>query len=631
MPELKHTFSSGKMNKDLDERLVPNGEYRDALNIEVATSEGSNVGAAQTLKGNLVLNNTTITGGLDVFSENALCVGSIADEKNDNIYYFVHDFLESTDYILEYSRTSNVITPVVVDIWQTEAITTTTIGNANHFLVSNLGSTRNETNIRAGMAVQGAWGTSGFFGINYESGVVVNRMKQNSNNEWEVYLEDTTGSNFMGLHTQTGLYTPAGMTITFLADRVLNFSFDTPITGINIIDDLLFWTDGKNEPKKINITRSKEGTDSSGKLHSWFYVYDSNDNLIDDSSTKVSYRSNPLGMKEEHITVIKKSPLYPPALKMSLTSDGRFGSDGNKAIITGQTHDTVFTNHDQENMKVGDYKNIIFTTPFPNYKVGDTILLRNSNIDIAQEHDQHPWFWDDYHFSAEILESTVSTGVITAKIQILWVSPEQVWGGFDPNDDPVADAWYTLLKQEKPLFEVKFPKFAYRYRYQDGEYSCYSPFSEPAFMPNTFDYIPKEGYNTGMVNQLRSLHVMDFVPDNDTRPKGVVAVDILYKESDSSNVYTVKTIKDTDEEWTAYGSAIAPADGVQNEQGNQFTYNRTSGSLKIESEMIHAVVPANQLLRPWDNVPRWAKAQEVTGNRLVYANYVQNYNIKTAL
>ena len=31
MPELIRTFVKGKMNKDLDERLVPNGEYRDCL------------------------------------------------------------------------------------------------------------------------------------------------------------------------------------------------------------------------------------------------------------------------------------------------------------------------------------------------------------------------------------------------------------------------------------------------------------------------------------------------------------------------------------------------------------------------------------------------------------------------
>ena len=35
MAEIKHHFRAGKINKDLDERLIQNGEYRDALNLEV--------------------------------------------------------------------------------------------------------------------------------------------------------------------------------------------------------------------------------------------------------------------------------------------------------------------------------------------------------------------------------------------------------------------------------------------------------------------------------------------------------------------------------------------------------------------------------------------------------------------
>jgi hypothetical protein len=52
MPELNNTFVKGRMNKDLDDRLVPPGEYRDALNIEVSTSEDSDVGTVQNIKGN---------------------------------------------------------------------------------------------------------------------------------------------------------------------------------------------------------------------------------------------------------------------------------------------------------------------------------------------------------------------------------------------------------------------------------------------------------------------------------------------------------------------------------------------------------------------------------------------------
>ena len=55
MPESKRNFLKGKMNKDLDERLVPNGEYRDALNIEISTSEGSDKGVVQTSFGNKIL------------------------------------------------------------------------------------------------------------------------------------------------------------------------------------------------------------------------------------------------------------------------------------------------------------------------------------------------------------------------------------------------------------------------------------------------------------------------------------------------------------------------------------------------------------------------------------------------
>ena len=37
MAELKRNFAQGMMNKDLDERLVPDGQYTDALNIQVST------------------------------------------------------------------------------------------------------------------------------------------------------------------------------------------------------------------------------------------------------------------------------------------------------------------------------------------------------------------------------------------------------------------------------------------------------------------------------------------------------------------------------------------------------------------------------------------------------------------
>ena len=84
MPEIKHQFIAGKMNKDLDERLVPNGEYRDAMNIQLATSEGPEVGTVQNILGN------SLVPGQDFISDQSYCVGMVADEKNDKLYYFIN-------------------------------------------------------------------------------------------------------------------------------------------------------------------------------------------------------------------------------------------------------------------------------------------------------------------------------------------------------------------------------------------------------------------------------------------------------------------------------------------------------------------------------------------------------------
>ena len=36
MAEVKNTFIKSKMNKDLDDRLLPSGEYRNARNVAVS-------------------------------------------------------------------------------------------------------------------------------------------------------------------------------------------------------------------------------------------------------------------------------------------------------------------------------------------------------------------------------------------------------------------------------------------------------------------------------------------------------------------------------------------------------------------------------------------------------------------
>ena len=143
MPQIKRVAQAGKMNRDLDERLVPNGEYREALNVNIGRSEGSNVGSIENLLGNAM-----VSSGVDA----GKVIGAYRDNGNERIYFFVTD-------------------------------------NTIHGL--------------------------------YE------------------------------FDQQTQL------TSKLVSGTFLNFHQDYPIDGINVLDGLLFWTDDRNEPRKINIDRAK--------------------------------------------------------------------------------------------------------------------------------------------------------------------------------------------------------------------------------------------------------------------------------------------------------------------------------------------------------------------------------------
>ena len=96
-----------------------------------------------------------------------------------------------------------------------------------------------------------------------------------------------------------------------MPSRILNFSADRLITGINIIDNMLFFTDNENEPRKINITKFKG-------------------ELIDPQSNEVIKVTHPTNggateiygreFKERDISVLKEHPIDP--LGTSLTDVG---------------------------------------------------------------------------------------------------------------------------------------------------------------------------------------------------------------------------------------------------------------------------------------------------------------------
>lgn len=474
MPKLAHNFVQGKMNKDLDERLVPPGQYRDALNIQVSTSEGSDVGAVENILGNTKLNkkSSSVNWAANFGLTSAQCIGSIRDTQNNKLYWFVTS--ASVDTILEYDEATGFIAPILVD----------------------------------------------------------------------------TGT-------------------------VLNFSTNNFITGINIFEDKLAWTDNLNEPRKIIISTYKAGSTQSGtSINTHTQVY-----------SRAFIASD--------ITVIRKSPKTAPSIDINstlvTTANGKMGG------LNALTLEPVNFNQGGQGL-------------FP--KSGDVAITWSSGSGVSPLNaieNKKVLLWgyyeDEFGFNKKYeITGTLKTGSLVAS--------SEVAGGYIggvltietiPLDVPNSlIAWKIQLIEDDYIYKRDFPRFSYRWKYYNGEYSTFAPFSRPAFLAGFYRFDPQTGINEGMMNHCRKITLT--LPTNATFGPGddVEYVEILYKSADSNNVYVIKT--------------------HDRKVSNIVTF-------EITSELTGPVVESNQMIRLYDDVPRKALAQEIIGNRLVYGNYLRNYDV----
>ena len=117
MAEVKNAFVGSKMNKDLEARLVPSGEYRNAINAQISRSEGADVGALENVLGNTLKVDFSVKEGLAAGTLSV--IGAHVDELNNFIYVFLTDHNGSiynkmaNNYIYRYNTVSETSTKLV--------------------------------------------------------------------------------------------------------------------------------------------------------------------------------------------------------------------------------------------------------------------------------------------------------------------------------------------------------------------------------------------------------------------------------------------------------------------------------------------------------------------------------------
>ena len=148
--------------------------------------------------------------------------------------------------------------------------------------------------------------------------------------------------------------------------------------------------------------------------------------------------------------------------------------------------------------------------------------------------------------------------------------------------------------------EDRFLCFAYRYRYENNEYSAISLFTKPAFAANKFRFSVKNYNNEGMQNRFNAVNV-----SFSTGSKNVKEVDLLFKDTANNNIYVIERFNKLENGWA-------------DDSVHTFQFNNSK---------IYSVLGSDELLRLYDNVPKKAQALTLMGNRLIYGNYTDGYDI----
>ena len=167
-----------------------------------------------------------------------------------------------------------------------------------------------------------------------------------------------------------------------------------------------------------------------------------------------------------------------------------------------------------------------------------------------------------------------------------------------PVESPGVEPFVT--NGQENFLNTRFICFAYRYKYIDGEYSATSQWSQPAFVPNPFSFSIDSFLNEGMTNFCNSARIT-----YNSGSSLVVGIDLLFKKADGN---IIKVIEKLDKANL----------GLANNTDYQYTFTNSK---------IFTILSEAELLRLYDNVPRFAKAQTIMGNRLMYGNYVEGYDL----
>ena len=359
----------------------------------------------------------------------------------------------------------------------------------------------------------------------------------------------------------------ANITRNFIAGR-MNKSVDERLLPDGEYIDAMNVRMGSTEQSEIGVI---ENTKGNLPLTSLAYI----------NGTLLSNSAKCIGAIENSATETIYWFVHDPAFPVGAT--GKLDM-----IVSFNVNTNILTYHV---ISINDGGGINTTLNFnPNYLITGVDILDNKLL----------FFTDDYN-APRVINVTKNYPNPVSNIDA--VSAESLLVIKKP---PVAapQVQPTVNSGQENFLETRFICFAYRYKYADGEYSATSQWSAPAFAPKPFNFSIDSFLNEGMTNFFNSA-----VITYNTGGPLVVGIDLLFKRADGN---IIRVIEKLDKQVL----------GLTNNSEREYTFTNNK---------IFTILSESELLRLYDNVPRFAKAQTIMGNRLMYGNYVEGYDLVDSL
>ena len=559
MAEVKNAFIKSKMNKDLDDRLIPNGEYRDAQNVQISKSQGPDVGALESVYGNELTKNfasalKTPTATVD---PNIKCIGNFVDDFNNIIYSF---WTDNTGEILNGANaTPNIPNGYLPEgsVGSLDIVTPGAGFSVGDELPSDLGFSSGGYNANVTVAsVNGSGGVTGV-DINFPGQLFESDLGSNSSaitvgaaSGLVLKLTGLLGNNFI-----TSYSPQSGALRVIATGNFLNFSQKNPIIGVNLLENLLFFTDNRNQPRKVNVTRGGN------------------------TPAAATYYTT-----EDQISVAKYNPYEPIRLyQLSALAAATATATGAASSVS-----TISVTSISGNIKVGQL--VTGSGVLPN-----TFVSGFSSPNVTFNKQQN--------FSSTTL---TFTSYETAMKDVVSPNIPLATSG---TANPYLITNYT---GDVDFLEDKFAKFSYRFRFDDGEYSIFAPFTQTTFIPKQDGYFINNDEQSAIESTVVQFmeNKINYIQLNLPLPSSgatlvdtfkITEVDILYKESDSLAVQVIETLP--------VSRVVAGAAST-----NIFTYNYL-GTKPFKT------LPEDELIRVFDKIPVKAFSQELASNRVIYGNF----------